>query len=87
MPEYRITGIEEVYDAWDDLENENMLDPISVESATVLGAIDVGTRALEKIISEKRKDCWSSGTFIPRVYQVHDDHGMLVHQGEGFRNT
>lgn len=80
--EYKVFGIEHVYDAFDTYEHANSLPPVTLVASTVADALDRARQALQSDITESRRSggFLSSGMFLAEVIRVVDADGYCIFQ-------
>ena len=74
MKTYTIRGVEEVYDAFDELETEIPMQNITIKSNSLEEAISLGTKEMQRKINKKRTQQGTSSKayFIARVDLVFE---------------
>jgi len=83
---YIISGVEEVYDAFDEFEHENKMADISINAGSLEEAIGRARTGLQKKINKEREGFTSSGMFIARVTAVKDEKGETIYANELIRS-
>ena len=93
---YIIRGSEEVYDAFDEFEHANPMDPIEVRALSIDGAVDEGMKILQQKINQERfeagfvssvgSSCGQYGMYVARVDEVLDTAGNVLYK-EGRKQT
>ncbi|MEA2036261.1 MAG: hypothetical protein U9O94_02045 [Nanoarchaeota archaeon] len=87
---YIVKGVEEVYDASDEFERNNPLDPIEVEAASIDDAVNIGRERFQQKICQRRLESGHisslqssggpSGMYFAHVNEVLDVSGKSVYQ-------
>lgn len=87
---YRVKGVEDVYDNFDNLEKENPLPPLIVEAGSLEEALKIGTLTCQKIISQERfakgyvhspdSSSGSTGTYYARIEEICDFAGNILYE-------
>ncbi len=79
---YTIRAVEDVYDAFDEFEHRNALDPFTIEAASLDAALREGGRIARERNDDYRKKggFWSSGTFSVSVAEVLDEAGNVLYK-------
>ncbi len=87
MPSFVIKGGEDVYDAFDEFEHTNILEPVTVNTSSLVEAKNAGCRVLQDRVDEdrKRRGCWSTGTFSVGVHEVLDGKGKTLYKKGGYQ--
>jgi hypothetical protein len=78
--EYRVYGVEHVYDALDEYEHGNPLDPVSLRANSVVDALDQAAQALQSAVNVARQGFMASGTFSVEVIRVVDSKDYCIFQ-------
>jgi len=81
---YIVKGVEEVYDAFDEFEHNNPLDPIEVRAKDVDDAVAKGKEILQAKIDEYRREggYMSKGMFIVHIIEVLDPGGNVLYKND-----
>lgn len=80
MSKYTIYGVEHVYDAFDEYEHPNGLEPLTIEAANVSEAYEKAWRSLQDSVNQSRKGFMSSGSFFTEVIRIMDPFGRCIFQ-------
>jgi hypothetical protein len=82
MPEreYKVYGVEHVYDASDEYEHGNPLAPVLLTAASVADALDQATAALQAAVNDARRGFFASGWFTVEVIRIVDSDGYCIFQ-------
>ncbi len=76
---YIIEGVEDVYDAFDNYEHSNVMEPLIVQAFSVKHAMQRGGKILQSIINEQRQDFMHSGWFSAHINEVRDSDGKVLY--------
>ena len=79
---YIVAGVEEVYDAFDEFEHSNAIDPVEVKASSIEDAITKGRKILQsKIDGSRRKGGFMThGSFSASVTKVLDLKGNVLYE-------
>jgi hypothetical protein len=82
MPEreYKVYGVEHVYDAFDEYEHANPLAPLPLTAASVADALDQASTALQSSVNDARRGFFTSGSFAVEVIRIVDSDGYCIFQ-------
>lgn len=81
---YTVSGVEEVYDAFDEFEHSNALPSVAVKAVSIDDAIAKARKILYDNVYQVRKQggYLSSGSFIATVTEVRDEKGKVLYSEE-----
>ena len=80
--QYIVYGSEKVYDAFDEFEHENTMDPFTIKPGNLDNILIEAMQVLQKEIDIKRKEFQHSGSFLAKVDKILDYRGKEVYTCE-----